>query len=62
MIDEDLEAFIDEYTLAEVLEKLANICREKADHIRTSYSDKTLAQTWDDDAKLIDKTASKVRH
>jgi hypothetical protein len=42
-----LEVMIDKYNLETVLEVLADICGEKAQHIRESYSDNPLAEHWD---------------
>ncbi len=33
----ELEALIDTHTLAEILEQLAAICSEKADHLRSNW-------------------------
>lgn len=41
-----LEKIIDSSSLEQVLENLGDICREKAGHIRASYSDKATALTW----------------
>ena len=42
----NLEAIIDKNSLHEVLNALADICAQKADHIQSSYQDKPLAKTW----------------
>lgn len=44
---EALERLVDARGLENVLELLAMVCSEKADHIRTSYSDNALADRWD---------------
>jgi hypothetical protein len=41
-----LEAFIDGYGLARVLECLTNICHAKATHIAVNWQDAPLAQIW----------------
>lgn len=44
---EALEAMVDSATLAEVLEALADICHEKADHLRVNWQDSGMAVVWD---------------
>jgi hypothetical protein len=48
-----LEKMIDESTLPDVLEVLADICEEKSAHILASYDDKNLAAFWAARAYLI---------
>lgn len=47
MDKETLERLIDAYGLNAFLENAAEICHEKADHVRSSYNDNTTADTWD---------------
>lgn len=49
----DLETAID--SQIDVLELLAAICREKAEHVRTSWQDKELADAWEKAAGKLDK-------
>lgn len=42
-----LERMIDRYTLSTVLETVALICSEKADHIRENWQDERTAGAWD---------------
>ena len=41
-----LEAMIDAATLPQVLLTLANICADKAQHIRENWQDQPLAERW----------------
>lgn len=43
----ELEFIVDRCSLARVLEALAEICSEKADHIRTNWQDHATARPWD---------------
>ena len=43
---DELEIMIDRSSLHEVLNALADICAQKADHIQSNYQDKPLAKTW----------------
>jgi len=45
-LDTKLEILIDAYGLGNVLSSIAGTCAEKADHIRASYGDDTLARNW----------------
>lgn len=54
---EVIEDIIDEEGLREVIEALAAICRDKADHLRGNWQDKTAAKAWDRDANKLDKLA-----
>ena len=50
-----LEELVDQYGIREILEALASICDQKAEHIRASYDDNTLADAWRDDAIALRK-------
>ena len=43
-----LENMIDTDGVRAVLEAIADICHEKADHVRQTWADEALAFTWDD--------------
>ena len=47
---EQLEAMIDSRNLHWVLSELADVCTEKADHIRENWQDEGLAEKWDNAA------------
>lgn len=55
-----IEALIDSHSLTRVLESIALICREKADHIRENWQDKVTAEPWDKAARHIDSVADHV--
>ena len=42
-----LEEMIDCNSIQSLTDKLAEICSEKADHIRSNYQDDVLADSWD---------------
>ena len=44
---EKLETMIDVYTLASLLDMLAEISSVKADHIRENWQDERTAERWD---------------
>lgn len=41
-----LEFLIDRTSVVEVLEALAGICQEKADHVATNWQDHGMARDW----------------
>jgi hypothetical protein len=43
-----LESLIDSTSLREVLDAIADICAEKADHIRCNWQDEATARPWAD--------------
>lgn len=56
----ELEQAIDGIGLQRVLNLIANICHEKAEHVRTNWQDGTLARAWERDGARIERCASKV--
>jgi hypothetical protein len=46
-ITEKLETMIDVYTLASLLDMLAEVSSEKADHLRSNWQDERTAVVWD---------------
>lgn len=52
---EQLEKFIDRFSLDKIIEEIAHICREKAGHIRENWQDEQTAKTWDKNALQLEK-------
>lgn len=52
---EYLEMLIDEHNLDVVLDGLASICHEKAEHVRSNWQDKAGARAWTANAKAIER-------
>lgn len=50
-----LEGFIDRFTLPQVVELLATICREKSQHLRENWQDDKTAKIWDKNASKLEK-------
>lgn len=57
---EQLEGMVDRYRLRGVVEALAHIAAEKADHLRTNWQDEAAASLWDKDAERLDRVASRL--
>jgi hypothetical protein len=49
-----LEALVDKYSLECVIDALAVMCLEKADHVRSNWQDETLACDWERDAEALE--------
>lgn len=52
-----LEAFIDRYSLAIVLEAIADVCQDKAEYLRTNWQDEPMSRDWDIAARKVQMTA-----
>lgn len=50
-----IEAIIDRTSLRDVLQGIAQICYDKAEHIASNWQDHPLSMTWDRAAGLIEK-------
>lgn len=50
-----LEDLVDTHGLHVILSTLQDLCRLKADHLRTNWQDEVQAKTWDRNAQLIGK-------
>lgn len=59
---EALERIIDRSSVAQVIGAIEDICREKADHIRSNWQDKALARTWDQDAAVVGRVYGKLKN
>lgn len=55
-----LESIVDTYSLREVLDALAEMCREKAQHVTENWQDTTLAETWGSAADEVQSAADNV--
>jgi hypothetical protein len=55
-----LEGFVDSHGLDAVVSALADICAEKATHVRENWQDKGLARTWDKAGTVLAKAAAKL--
>lgn len=59
--ESNIEEAIDDLGLSGLLEKVAEIAREKADHIRQAYGDRSLARMWESDAGKIETLAGRLK-
>ena len=56
-----LEAMIDNNSLGDVLDLIAEVCSAKADHILTNWQDEATADQWDRYAAALLGLREKVR-
>ena len=57
-ITDKLEAMVDANSLSAVLEALATVCDEKANHIRENWQDGITARPWENAGARLAKLAS----
>lgn len=55
-----IEQLIDMLGTDQLLHGIAQVCFEKAEHIRTNWQDQELAQLWDKRADKITSLANKL--
>lgn len=56
----DLESIIDSLGLSTTLCLMADICREKSEHIQTNWQDKITARPWEKAAKRIETLSNRT--
>ena len=56
-----IEAIFDRYQWSAVIEMLANICNEKAEHLRTNWQDKHTARRYETAARAFQRIADPLR-
>jgi hypothetical protein len=54
---EAIEALIDRYNLAAVLEAVADVCEDKAQHIRENWQDEPTSRLWQYASRKVQATA-----
>lgn len=58
----NLESMVDSSSVRDLLEEIADICFEKAQHIRENWQDRVTAKTWDSDGNAIMKLAARMKN
>lgn len=58
MRDAELEALLDTMGVTGLLEALARVARDKAEHVQTNWQDRSLAKRWNTLANQFDNMAS----
>lgn len=61
-MNDTLEQLIDRASLQEVLSALADVCHEKAEHLRCNWQDESTARTWQRDGAALDRLSVKVHN
>lgn len=57
-LQEVLERCVDRTSLKIVLDALADICHEKAEHVRVNWQDATLGSAWESAGKRVGTCAA----
>jgi hypothetical protein len=55
-----MEEVMDKEGLAQLVQLVAEICYEKAEHVLTNWQDKNLAKLWEKDAKLLERVVGAI--
>lgn len=58
---EHIEQLIDAYGVARLLETIADICGQKAEHIESNWQDALLSKQWEKAGFKINNTAMHVK-
>lgn len=58
-VADELEQILDSSNLPAILEALAQICHEKAEHIRENWQDEPLARKWNRAGKALETTSTR---
>ena len=56
---EEIEHILDQTSLDAVIDALATVCWEKADHLRSNWQDDMSAKVWERKAKALAKLATR---
>ena len=59
---DEIEQIIDATSVAQLLELIAGICHEKAEHLRSNWQDNTSARCWERDAAKLLALAIKLEN
>jgi hypothetical protein len=57
-----LEEYVDQGTLGSLIDALAELCHEKAEHVLTNWQDKEMARSWTRDARKLEKISPKIEN
>ncbi|MCH8807004.1 MAG: hypothetical protein IH986_13060 [Planctomycetes bacterium] len=50
-----LEAMLDTHGIGSLIDWLADVCHEKAEHVRSNWQDAALADAWEGVARELDR-------
>ena len=59
-IEDNLEHMIDQTSVQDVLNYMADICHEKADHLRNNWQDPATAKVWSRAGRMLYSLAAKM--
>lgn len=55
-----LEELVDATSMYDVVTELAELCGEKAEHVRSAWQDEALAKAWERNGETLDKATGKL--
>ena len=58
---EQVEFLMDRLTLRGLLDLVAQVCHEKADHLRANWQDESAGHAWERAEQIIDKMTTNPR-
>jgi hypothetical protein len=58
---DELEFIVDQSSIQNVINMLARICHEKAEHVETNWQDAQLARVWRKNADVLASAAEKLQ-
>lgn len=59
-LQDEIEQHIDRNSLSGIMDIIATICREKADHLQVNWGNRESAKVWAKAARQIEKAASGI--
>jgi hypothetical protein len=59
---EELERLVDQYGLHRVTDWLADICAQKAEHIRHNWQDEKMARLWEKDSNTFNRALNRLEN
>jgi hypothetical protein len=59
-IDEQLEQLIDTHGIDFLIDKLSEICHQKAEHLRSDWQDDSAANMWENNAHALENAYYEV--
>ena len=61
-LEQELERLMDGSSLLRIIEALATVCRNKAEHLRTNWQDEIAAKSYEKDAAKLDSLSTKINN
>ena len=56
----ELEQIIDKIGIPKICFLIADVCNEKADHVRSNWQDNNISKIWEHDANMFNNLANRL--